>query len=414
MSQFMVISRNPKGQRVTSVAEAQTRQALLGQLKGSGLMVVEVREVAAQAQAAADKQRGKGLSWSWNLFGTVQLGEMAVFWREFSTMVGAGLPVVEALDSIAQELEHVKLKETLTQVITNMWEGLSLAQSIRKHPRVFSPMVVSLIGAAEESGSLVEVTEQLATYLETYDRVIRKFKAALSYPIFLCGFFLVVLGVATFWLIPKFRSIYAGFRAKLPPLTEAVFAVNQVILTHLPWIVGGCLAASVMLVLWSRRPSGRAVLDRAMLKLPVLGELALRVAVARLCRSLAILLSSGVPINQALEMVEETTGNKVVAKAIWNSREEILKGGKIAASMKRQSVFPPMLIRMVSAGEETGDLSGLLEKVANFYEMRVDAALTTINALVEPILIVVIGGFVLIFVVAMYMPIFMLGMAVHG
>lgn len=415
MRRFAYVSRDPQGQRVTAMAEAESRQDLLGQLKHRGLTIVEVKELKGGSSdgAATRAVSRKAISLPRVARGAVSTGELAVFWREFATMVAAGLPVVDALESIAQELEHVKLRKVLTDVISSLWEGFSLSQSLQKHPRVFSPMVVALIASAEESGSLAEVSNQLATYLENRDRLIRKVRAALTYPIFLSGFFLVVLTVATFWIIPMFREIYGGFKAKLPWLTEVVFSVNAFVLTYFPWIVGVVAALLLAVVLWRRKPSGRRAMDWVSLRLPIFGVLLQRAAVARLCRTLAILLSGGIPVNRALEMAQDTAGNSVIAKAVAASREEILQGAKISASFKKHPIFPHMMVRMVSAGEETGSLSTLLEKVAEFYEARVDAALTTINALIEPVIIVVVGGFVLIFVLSMYLPIFSLAAAMR-
>ena len=407
MPKFTYISRDASGRRVTAVAEAESRQGLLGQLKDRGLTVVDVRELN-QLGGAGDKAAKSASSTAWFPLGGIDTGELAIFWRELATMVAAGLPVVDALESISQELEHVKMQQVLRDVTAGMWEGLSLSQSLRKHPRVFQPMVVSLIAAAEESGSLAEVSTQLATHIENQDRLICKVRAALTYPIFLCGFFLVVMAIATFFLIPKFRDIYTGFNAKLPWITEVVFAVNAFVLARFPWITAATAALIIAAMLWEHRPAGKSALDRISLKLPIFGKLLQWAAVAKFCRSMAILLSGGIPVNKALEMAQETTGNSVVANAIRASREEILKGSKIAPTLKRQGIFPQMAIRMVSVGEETGSLDALLEKVADFYESRVDASLTTINSLIEPVMIIVIGGFVLIFVLSMYMPIFKL------
>jgi type IV pilus assembly protein PilC len=418
MPKFSYVSRDPAGQRITAVAEAPTKQGLVAQLKERGQTVIEVREMRGAAAAEAKgkaKAGGNGhaprrAGRRWELFGarTPDTGELAVFWRQFATMIAAGLPIVEALDSIANELEHAGLRKTLQRVVASMWEGFNLSQSLGKHPSVFSPMAVALMGAAEESGSLPEVSNQLATYLENRDRLMRKVRAALTYPIFLCGFFLMVMAVATFWIIPKFRDIYSGFNAKLPALTQAVFAINAFLLDHLAWTVAGSAGLLLALLLWAQRPSGRRFLDRLLLRLPIFGKLLQRAAIARLCRSLAILLSGGIPINRALEMSQATAGNTVVASAITHARTAIMEGSKIAPALKAQPIFPKMAVRMVAAGEETGNLSGLLEKTAEFYESRVDAALTTINALIEPVMISVIGGFVLIFVLALYMPIFSL------
>lgn len=412
MAKFTYVSRDSRGQRVTAVADAPTRQELLIKLKDRGLTVVEVKELDLRVQEAPGKRAR--LSLSRISFERINTGELSVFWREFATMVAAGLPVVDALESIGAEMEHVKMRKVLADVTASMWEGFNLSQSLGKYPRVFSPMVVALIGAAEESGSLPEVANQLADFLEKRDRLMRKVRAALTYPIFLCSFFLIVMAVATFVIIPKFREIYEGFGARLPWLTRVTFAVNEVILNYFPWIVASTLLLVVATILWARRPSGRAAIDRALLKLPIFGKLLQRASVSRFCRSLSILLSGGIPINRAMEMAQHTSGNTVVARAIADSREAILKGGKIAASLKRHEIFPQMAIRMISTGEETGSLSSLLEKVADFYESRVDAALTTINTLIEPVMIVIVGGFVLLFVLALYMPIFSLAATMRG
>ena len=418
MPKFTYVSRDAKGQRVTAVAEADSRQSLLGEIKNRGLTVIEIKEVDGRTlpepRATDGRTQPKQRTRVSLPLGAVDTGELAIFWREFATMVAAGLAVVDALESITEELEHIKLRGVLKDVIASMWEGFNLSQSIKKHPAVFSPMVVALIGSAEESGSLAEVANQLATYLENRDRLIRKVRAALTYPVFLSGFFLIVMAIATFWIIPMFRDIYAGFGAKLPWLTNVVFAVNAFILRYILWIVAGTAALFLAFVLWGRTSRGRALIDRVSLKLPIFGQLLQRAAISRFCRSLAILLSGGIPINRALEMAEETSGNSAVARAIRESREAILQGSKIAPSLKQHKIFPQMAIRMISAGEETGSLSGLLEKVADFYEARVDAALTTINSLIEPVLIIVVGVFVLIFVLSMYLPIFSLAATMHG
>ena len=271
MPRFTYVSRDSQGQRVTAVAEAESRQNLLGQLKDRGLTVVEVTELGGPSQETPAGRNGtsrRAVS-----LGRVDASELAVFWREFATMVAAGLPVIEALESIAQELEHAKLRGVLSGVIGNMWEGFNLSQSLKKYPRIFSPMVVALIGSAEESGSLAEVADQLATYLENRDRLVRKVRAALTYPIFLCVFFLVVVTVAAVWIIPRFRDIYEGFHAKLPWLTEAVFAVNAFILARFPWMVAVSAALILAGILWARTASGRTAIDRASLRLPIFGTL---------------------------------------------------------------------------------------------------------------------------------------------
>ena len=211
MPKFTYVSRDHRGQRVTAVAEADSRHNLLGQLKERGLTVVEIRELhdgdaAKEASAYIRRRLPVGRA----TFSHISTAELAIFWREFATMVSAGLPVVDALESIAQELEHVKLRRVLTDVIAGMWEGFNLSQSIKKHPKTFSPMVVALIGAAEESGSLDEVSNQLATYLESRDRLIRKVRAALTYPVFLVCFFIVVMTVATFSIIPSSATSMKG------------------------------------------------------------------------------------------------------------------------------------------------------------------------------------------------------------
>ena len=409
MPRYTCVSRDPQGQRVTAMIEAETRQSLLSQLKERGLTVIGIRELNGRTEEAEKKRRFLSLS-QWSL-GGVGAADLAIFWREFATMIAAGLPIVEALQSIAEEMEHLKFRQILKDVTANIWEGFNFSESLKRYPRVFSSMTVALIGAAEESGSLPEVSNQLATFLENRDRLIRKVWAALTYPICLSVAFLAALLFGTFWIIPKFREIYEEFGAPLPWLTQQVFAVNAFVLEYFPWIAIATAALILALILWARKPGGRYKIEAAILRIPVFGKLVQRASVARFCRSLAILLAGGIPINRALEMAQETSGNSILAKAVQLAREEILKGSKIAASLKAHKIFPAMAIRMIAAGEETGNLSGLLEKISDFYEARVDAALTTINALIEPIFIVAIGLFVLVFILSLYLPIFSLGQA---
>lgn len=414
MPKFTYVSRDLEGQRITAVAEAETRQDLLVRLKSRGLTVVEITERDTASPASSGLAV---LSWFRRIplpFRGVSGGELAVFWRQLATMIAAGLPIIEALQSIEQEIDHKALKNILRNVVANMWEGMSLSQSMRRYDRVFSPMVVALIGAAEESGSLPRVTQQIAGYLENRDNLLRKVRAALTYPIFVIVFFFGVLVVSAFWIIPRFRDIYDGFGTQLPLITEVVFAADDFFLSHFHWIVLAIFCAGAMFTTWARRPEGRAAIDRLSLRLPVFGELLQRAAVARLCRSLAILLAGGVPINRALEIAENVTGNSVIAASVRQAREDILKGGKVAASFRKQEIFPKMAVRMMHVGEETGNMTDLLEKAAEYYESRVDAALTTINTLIEPVIIILIGIFVLVFVLALYMPIFSLGMKMKG
>ncbi len=412
MAKFTYVSQNAEGKKVTAVADAASRQELLLRLKESGLTVFEIREVGGKDGQVSSA--GKWLARFGITQGSIPTEDMAVFWRQFSTMVSAGLPVIEALEAIVEELDHPYFKTTLEKVVADMWDGKSLSQSLSRHDKVFSRMIASLVAAAEESGSLPAIAQEIAAFLENRDRLIRKVRAALAYPAFLISFFFLVIAVSTFWIIPMFRDIYSSFKAKLPPLTEIVFGLNSFILHHLLWIAIAMIVGLFFFIRWARSGTGREVLDRFVIQMPVLGKVIQRASVARFARSLAVLVKGGVPITRALEMVTDATGSRMLAAAIRRAREEILKGSKIAASLKKQLIFPRLAVRMVSVGEETGNLSSILEKTAEFYESRVDAAIMTINALVEPIIIVGIGAFVLVFVLALYMPIFSLAMNAKG
>ncbi len=412
MTKFTYISQDAQGKKVKAVAEAASRQELLLQLKESGLTVFEINEFQGKDQEVHPGKRR--LPWAGFFVKSIPTEELALFWRQFSTMIAAGLPVIASLEAIVEELDHPHFKAVLEQVRADVWNGQNLSQSLSHHSRIFSPMIVALTAAAEESGSLPNIALEIANFLEGRDRLIRKVTAALTYPIFLCGFFLCVVVVATFWIVPMFRDIYASFKAKLPFLTEVIFSLNRFVLDHVLGIAAASVLFLVVFVRWARSSSGQSVLDHGLLRMPVLGKVILRAAVARFARSLAVLVKGGVLITRALEMVAGATGSRVLAAAVQEAREEILKGNKIAASLKKQKLFPRMVVRMVSVGEETGNLSGILEKTAEFYESQVDAAIMTVNALIEPIIIVMIGCFVLVFVMALYLPIFSLAMSAKG
>jgi len=248
---YTYISRDQEGQRITAMMEAVSRQELLTRLKDRGLTVLEVKELGERGmkEDAGKKTLKSTLNRPLSL-GRIGTGDLAIFWREFATMIAAGLPIVDALQSIAEEMDHPKFQQVLRAVVSNIWEGFNFSESLKRHPQIFSPMVVALIGAAEESGSLPEVTNQLATFLENRDRIIRKVWAALTYPICLSVAFLGALLFGTFWIIPRFRDIYSEFDAPLPWLTQQVFALNAFVLHYFPWIAAAAILVLVAFILW--------------------------------------------------------------------------------------------------------------------------------------------------------------------
>ena len=334
--------------------------------------------------------------------------DQGIFTRQFATMINAGLPLVQCLNILGQQSDNPTFKRVTLEVMASVEQGSTLAEAMAKHPQVFNKLYVNMVSAGEAGGVLDTIFQRLAVYLEKAEALKRKVKGAMTYP----AIVLIVAGGATtfmlLFIIPTFAQMFADFGGELPLPTKIVLAMSN-FLKHWWWLmlgvaIGGVTGAKA----YYRTPAGRVVLDRFFLRIPIMGSIIRRAAVARFTRTLGTLISSGVPILEGLDITARTAGNAVVEAAILQTRTSISEGNTIAEPLRACAVFPPMVVQMIGVGEQTGALDEMLAKIADFYDEEVDAAVEQLTSVIEPVMIVVMGVVVGGMLVAMYLPMFKL------
>jgi len=383
------------GGTATGEIEAQDRTAAVGELRKRAILVTKINEKAGGKTSS--KAGGK-----------VKDKELAIYTRQFSTMIDAGLPLVQCLNILAEQSESKNLRDVTGLVARSVEEGSTLAEALRRHPRTFDDLFVNLVEVGETGGILDTVFQRLAAYIEKAAALKRKVKSAMIYPSSIIGVaFLVVIFMLTF-VIPTFTKMFKDLGAELPIPTQVVVWLSEFVRSYILLIIVGAIGCAFALRAYYRSERGRSTIDALLLKFPVIGTLIRKVAVARFTRTLGTLVSSGVPILEGLRITARTAGNRVVERAIMQCRAAVTAGKTLAEPLKASGVFPPMVIQMISVGEQTGALDAMLSKIADFYDDEVDTAVGALTALLEPVMIVVLGVIIGGLVVAMYLPIFKL------
>ncbi len=367
---------------------------------------VNQRLRAQQLQPTKVKKKFKALSFQ---LGTgVGHKDIVTFTRLFATMIDAGLPIVQCLDILQSQTENKLFGNVLRDVKASVEQGATFSDSLRRHPKVFDHLYVNLVQAGEVGGILDTILNRLAVYIEKAMKLRRQVRGAMVYPSTVIFVFFGVLTVLLTFVIPGFENMFKDFGAKdeLPGVTRAVMAVSRAFVGNALWIFLVLTGIIVGFAYMYRTPRGKKASHRIMLKLPIMGPVLRKIAVARFTRTLGTLLASGVPILDALEIVAKTAGNVIVEEAIMYSRARISEGKNMAQPLMETNVFPPMVVQMVGVGEQTGALDAMLNKIADFYEEEVDVAVSALTSLIEPALMVGIGGTVGVVLIAMYLPIF--------
>ena len=389
---------------------------------------VETGEMVAENQAEVLKAlrtkkvipvsvKPKPKEMAFTLFGGKRLStkELAIFTRQFATMINAGLALMECLDTLKKQITKPGFRTVITEVMEDIEGGATLADSLSRQRKSFSNLYINMVAAGEAGGALDTILLRLATYLEKTAEIIRKIKSAMIYPAMIMIVTFGAVAILLIFVIPIFANMYAGMGAELPGLTRIILNISYV-LRKLWWVVAIVIVALFIMVrMYYRTENGRLVIDRAALRVPIFGDLIKKTALARFSRTLSTLLASGVNILDALEITGKTSGNKVVENAIMNARNSIKEGETIAAPLAQEKrVFPPMVVQMVSIGEATGGIDEMLNKVADFYEGEVDSAVENLMAALEPIIVVFLGAVIGVIVIAMYLPIFKLASTFMG
>ena len=375
--------------------EAADRMSAVGELRRKSILVTQIAEKAGgkTAPKAGKKVKDK---------------EMAIFTRQFSTMIDAGLPLVQCLNILAQQSESKNLRDVTGNVARTVEEGSTLAESLRRHQRTFDDLYTNMVEVGETGGILDVVLQRLALYIEKAASLKRKVKSAMVYPSAIIGVATLVIVFMLTFVIPTFAQMFKDMGAELPLPTKIVIGLSNFVRGFF-WLIGLAVAGAVYgLRSYYRTETGRSTIDSLLLRVPVFGMIFRKVAVARFTRTLGTLVQSGVPILEALRITANTAGNKVVERAVLQCRASVTEGKTLAEPLRISGVFPPMVTQMVSVGEQTGALDAMLSKIAEFYDDEVDTAVTTLTSLLEPIMIVFLGVVVGGLVVAMYLPIFKL------
>jgi type IV pilus assembly protein PilC len=395
MATFAYSGRSRAGQSVAGERIAETMEAAISALRREQIQVTQITPVK---EKTAGRVKAKGAS----------AKDLAVFTRQFSVMIGAGLPLVQCLEILGTQAEDKNFGAIILATRADVENGMSLADAMKKHPKAFDSLFTNMIAAGEAGGILDAILKRLATYIEKAVKLKGQVKSAMVYPIAVVVIATVVVSVILWKVIPTFASLFAGLGAELPLPTRIVIALSNGLVRYGLFIIAALVGLGFAFRAYYASSSGRRVVDRIVLKLPVLGLLMRKIAVARFCRTLSTLLSSGVSILEALDITAKTAGNAIVEEAIYSTRKSIEGGETIAAPLAQTAVFPPMVVQMIGVGEATGALDTMLAKIADFYEEEVDVAVAGLLTLLEPIMIALLGGVVGGIVIAMYLPIFAL------
>ncbi|MDQ1349696.1 MAG: type pilus assembly protein PilC [Acidobacteriota bacterium] len=394
MPSFVWKGKNRFGAFQEGILIADTRDAATAILRRQNVQLTSIKEKGRELRLIPKFSRGVGAK------------RVAIFTRQFSVMLDAGLPLVQCLEILGEQEEQRNFREIIQQVRTDVESGANLADSMRKHPKAFDNLYVSMIAAGEAGGILDVILQRLATYIEKVVRLNSQVRSALIYPV---SIIVIAAGVVTIILwkvIPVFAQLFAGLGGELPFLTRAVVGASNFLGRFFPLIIIAIVLIIMAVKRYHKTERGRRVIDGFVLKLPVVGMLVRKIAVARFCRTLATLTSSGVPILDGLEITAKTSGNAIVEDAIMAVRKSVEEGKTISGPLAETKVFPPMVVQMVNVGEQTGALDQMLAKIADFYEEEVDTAVAGLMKLLEPVMIVILGGIIGTIVTAMYMPMY--------
>ncbi len=402
MPTFTYVARDKTGQQIEETAEAASKDTLLEQLRGKGLFVSTVSEKKTATRA---KKKGAG---GFVIFqGRVKLKDLSIFYRQFATMINAGVSLIRCLDVLEQQTSSYRLKTIIRDIESEIEGGASLSQAMGKYPNIFSQLAIGLVRAGEVGGVLDETLSRLALFIEKDMELRRKIKSAMTYPVVVLFFATGIVLMLTTYILPQFIKLFKdlGLEEDAFPLPTLMLMRASDFFIHKWWMAIIIIVGLVIVVNRVKATkTGKRIWDMLALKVPVFGSLTHKVAIARFSRTLATLLGSGVPILQAMETTAGTITNNLIADAVLAARANIRQGDTIADPLAASKQFPPMVVQMVNIGEETGQLDEMLEKVAEFYEAEVDATLASLAAALEPILIVLLGVVVGFIVISMFLP----------
>src|SRR5215212_2944135 len=396
MALYTYRALDQQGEIIQDKLEGSGEMAVAHELRQQGLMVIDVKEQSVAQKDILAPFKG------------IRLNDLVVFSRQLATMINAGLPIVRALFVLSEQTENPKLQEVVVEVRKDVEAGSSLSEALEKHPKAFSRLYVEMVKAGEVGGILDGVLLRIADQLERDQDLKRKIRAALTYPVVVFVLAILVTSFMLIFIVPVFAEIYQDLGGTLPLPTRICMVISNILTSFWGVLVYAAMGLGVVMFFrWKKSESGRKVWSRAVLRIPAkIGDVVKKATLARFARTLATLSAAGVPILQAIEITATSSGNWVVERALLKSRDAIREGIPLYKPLETEPVFPPMVTRMMAVGEETGDVDGMLTKIAEFYESEVNAAVKALTSIIEPIMIVVVGGIVGGIVIAMYLPMF--------
>jgi type IV pilus assembly protein PilC len=396
VSVFAYRGRTPRGV-ITGQMEADDRMSVVAELRAKGVVATSVRERLPRADVMAGWQARQRRAKDKHL---------AIYTRQFSTMIDAGLPIVQCLTILSEQSDSKVLRQVTAAIAGDVQGGTTLADAFRKYPRTFNELYVNMLQAGEAAGILDTVLQRLATYIEKAASLKRKVKSAMVYPVTIISVAILVIAFMMTFVIPTFAKMFSQLGADLPVPTKIVLVMSEFTQRYILLMLAGLVALVFGIRLVYRTDAGSRVIDRFLLGVPVIGVLVRKIAVARFTRTLGTLVAAGVPILEGLRITARSAGNRVVEDAVMDAREAVTIGRPLSEPLREAPVFPPMVVHMISVGESTGSIDQMLSKIADFYDDEVDSAVSALMSLLEPMMIVILGVIIGGLVVALYLPIF--------
>jgi type IV pilus assembly protein PilC len=410
MAQYRYKARDSQGTLHESIVSAESESSARTQITEKGLWLVELINIQKKKSSILDFELD-------GIFGAIMgvgLRDLVIFCRQFSSLVNSGVAMIRTLNILAEQAENPIFARILKSVKSDVEQGSSLSESFAKFPKVFDKFFISMIKAGETGGVLDEVLNRIAKFMEDKAKLSNKIKSAMAYPTLVSILATIIFFVMLTVILPKFSQIFSRLGSELPAYTQFLINISNYLRSPLLFVFIGmvfCIALGLKKVYSIKK--GKYFIDNAALKVPVIGNLIKKVSVARFTRTFGTLIKSGVPILTSLEIVEESSGNAVIAKIVKNVHEEIKQGGTISAPLETSGVFPPMVVSMIAVGEETGELDAMLSKIADFYDSEVESAVDALTSMLEPLMMVMLGGMVGAVIVGMYLPMFKIFENIH-
>jgi type IV pilus assembly protein PilC len=399
MKTFKYSACDTVGSRKEGLTQANSANDVIGWLRERGLTPVSVQEIAETVKQAPKKQKRK----------KIRSAEVAALCWQLTTMVEGGIPITTALETISSDIENLQLQEVLHRILEKMRKGETFSSGMAEYPKVFDQLSKAIVLAGETSGNLPGALKRVAEHFDSRDRLAKKVKGAMAYPIFVMVFIiLIVAGIMTF-IIPRFRAMFEQFGGQLPAFTRCFMAFYDFLRGNIIYITGSVILMSFVISFANRTPKGHVFFSRMTLRIPLMGKIISQAFIAGFCKTMSTLLGAGVSVLEVFDILSTMTNNDIIKDAVIKAREHIVQGSNVSLSLASAGFFPNMVVKMIQVGEESGSLPQVLERTSDYYERKVDATIGTILGLLEPIMIVSVGGIVLVVILALYLPIFTMG-----